>query len=275
MHSQTGSRPALVGGHFLGDAADRTVLVVGGEKDTLVAAAALPELVAVAHAGGEGAWAAPKNPRTEDRARALATEILAAGPARVVLALDANEAERGLPEAVGAFTRAGAALVHFVAWPDEFVAKYPKGGAAQFLLDPSFGAVAFRTLIETAVPVETRPAAPSSSPAQESTAMDSKETAPPEKEPVLVSFADIEPQKVDWLWRPRIPLGKLTLLQGNPGSGKTWIALTVASMILPGPFVLCRGRARARAARTRDRHLYDRRGRRRRHPLGSPRDARR
>ena len=49
--SQTGSRPALVGGHLLGDAADRTVLVVGGEKDTLVAAAALPELVAVAHAG--------------------------------------------------------------------------------------------------------------------------------------------------------------------------------------------------------------------------------
>ena len=239
--SERGSKPALVAGHLLGDAADRTVLVVGGEKDALIAASALPEMLVVAHAGGEGAWAAPKRATTEDRARALATEILAAGPARVVLALDANEAERGLPEAVGAFTRAGAALVHFVAWPDDFVAKYPKGGAAQFLLDPSFGAVAFRTLIETAVPVETRPAAPSSSPAQESTAMDSSQTAssgateqPRRRKPVIVSLEDVESKPVNWLWKPRIALGKLTLLQGNPKSGKTFIALGVAAMVSRG-----------------------------------------
>ena len=32
---------------------------------------------------------------------------------------------------------------------------------------------------------------------------------------------DVEPEAVTWLWTDRIPLGKLTLLAGDPGLGKS------------------------------------------------------
>jgi hypothetical protein len=141
--AEKGSRPALVGGHLLGDAEGRVVVLVGGEKDALVAAAALPDLVLVAHAGGEGAW-------RPERAVALAGEIVQARPARIVVALDANEIERGTPDAVAALYRAGAGEVRVLDWPPDFVAAYPKGGAAQFLLDPRCGPEAFRSLVAAA-----------------------------------------------------------------------------------------------------------------------------
>ena len=49
---------------------------------------------------------------------------------------------------------------------------------------------------------------------------------------VVRCAADIEPQKVDWLWEQRLPLGKCTLVAGEGGLGKSmvlaWIAATVS-----------------------------------------------
>jgi hypothetical protein len=60
---------------------------------------------------------------------------------------------------------------------------------------------------------------------------------PPGREPVIVSMADIEPEEVNWLWGPYIPIGKLTILEGDPGIGKTWLALQIASIMSNGdPF---------------------------------------
>jgi len=57
------------------------------------------------------------------------------------------------------------------------------------------------------------------------------------KTPVIVRLADVEPEAVQWLWEPYIPLGKLTLLEGDPGLGKTWLALQLAAIISNGdPF---------------------------------------
>lgn len=36
----------------------------------------------------------------------------------------------------------------------------------------------------------------------------------------LIKASEIEPKKIEWLWYPFIPYGKVTLLQGDPGDGK-------------------------------------------------------
>ncbi len=50
----------------------------------------------------------------------------------------------------------------------------------------------------------------------------------------LVRLADVPPETVDWLWPPYIPLGKLTLLEGDPGVGKSWLSLSIATAISLG-----------------------------------------
>jgi putative DNA primase/helicase len=44
-------------------------------------------------------------------------------------------------------------------------------------------------------------------------------------------MADIEPKAVDWLWPGRIARGKLTLIAGDPGIGKSQITVDIASRI--------------------------------------------
>ena len=45
----------------------------------------------------------------------------------------------------------------------------------------------------------------------------------------LIRMSDVELQPVDWLWYPFIPFGKLTMIQGDPGEGKTTLALRLAA----------------------------------------------
>jgi len=42
----------------------------------------------------------------------------------------------------------------------------------------------------------------------------------PARTPLLVQMSDVHTEKVEWLWYPRLPLGKLCLLGGDPGIGK-------------------------------------------------------
>jgi RecA-family ATPase len=44
----------------------------------------------------------------------------------------------------------------------------------------------------------------------------------------------IKPEKVDWLWIDRIPIGRLTLIDGDPAAGKSWLSLAVASAVSKG-----------------------------------------
>lgn len=50
----------------------------------------------------------------------------------------------------------------------------------------------------------------------------------------LIELADIESKEVEWLWYPYIPLGKLTLMDGDPGEGKSWFALAIAARVSLG-----------------------------------------
>jgi hypothetical protein len=47
-------------------------------------------------------------------------------------------------------------------------------------------------------------------------------------------FSDIEPKPLRWLWPGRMPLGKLTLLIGDPGLGKSLLTADVASRVTRG-----------------------------------------
>lgn len=50
----------------------------------------------------------------------------------------------------------------------------------------------------------------------------------------LVCLADVEAEKVDFLFYPYMPLGKLTLIEGDPGLGKSWITLALAAAVSVG-----------------------------------------
>ena len=47
-------------------------------------------------------------------------------------------------------------------------------------------------------------------------------------------MSEINAEKVQWLWYPYIPLGKLTILQGDPGEGKTSFILAVIAALTCG-----------------------------------------
>lgn len=50
----------------------------------------------------------------------------------------------------------------------------------------------------------------------------------------LISMSEINAEEVQWLWYPYIPLGKLTILQGDPGEGKTSFILAVIAALTRG-----------------------------------------
>jgi AAA domain len=53
----------------------------------------------------------------------------------------------------------------------------------------------------------------------------------------LVLVADVDRELVTWLWRDRIPRGKVTVLDGDPGTGKSTLTLTIAAKVTTGsPF---------------------------------------
>ena len=45
----------------------------------------------------------------------------------------------------------------------------------------------------------------------------------------LGTMDQVELQQVQWLWEPYIPFGKITIIQGDPGEGKTTLALRLAA----------------------------------------------
>jgi hypothetical protein len=59
-------------------------------------------------------------------------------------------------------------------------------------------------------------------------------TEPPTPGIVLRCFSDITPKPLRWLWPGRIPLGKLTLLIGDPGLGKSLLTIDIASRVTRG-----------------------------------------
>ena len=45
----------------------------------------------------------------------------------------------------------------------------------------------------------------------------------------MIRMSEVQQTEVEWLWYPYIPFGKLTIIQGNPGEGKTFFAMQLAA----------------------------------------------
>jgi hypothetical protein len=50
----------------------------------------------------------------------------------------------------------------------------------------------------------------------------------------LTLMTEVVPEEVKWLWRGRIPSGKLTILAGDPSVGKSFLSLDIASRVSRG-----------------------------------------
>lgn len=62
----------------------------------------------------------------------------------------------------------------------------------------------------------------------------SKREEEPKHSLTLVNLDEVEPEVVEWLWYPYIPKGKLTMIEGDPGLGKSWLTMALASYISRG-----------------------------------------
>ena len=47
----------------------------------------------------------------------------------------------------------------------------------------------------------------------------------------LINMKDVEVARINWLWYPYIPYGKITVIQGDPGNGKTTMILAIAAAV--------------------------------------------
>ena len=57
----------------------------------------------------------------------------------------------------------------------------------------------------------------------------SVEAPSPSRKAIVINAANILPRLTSYLWAPRIPFGKITLLAGVPGAGKTFLAAFIAA----------------------------------------------
>ncbi len=49
--------------------------------------------------------------------------------------------------------------------------------------------------------------------------------------PILTCLADVAPAEIKWLWPLRVPLGRITLLVGMPGEGKSFLTTYMAARV--------------------------------------------
>lgn len=54
------------------------------------------------------------------------------------------------------------------------------------------------------------------------------------KKELFVDLNTIEPKEVEWLWEPFIPFSMITIMEGDPGVGKSFLAMQLAAQISIG-----------------------------------------
>lgn len=178
-----------------------TVLILEGEKDVETAyRIGLPE-----------GWAATCNPMGAGKWRPEYSEMLHGK--RVVILPDVDEPGRRHGDQVARSVQGKAAAVLTVSLPHgKDLSEWAEtGGTAE----------AFDSLLNSAD-------------VWREASLEEPASATTEPGPVLVRLADVQPEAVTWLWPGRIARGKLTLLVGDPGVGKSMLTIDLAARISRG-----------------------------------------
>ena len=55
----------------------------------------------------------------------------------------------------------------------------------------------------------------------------------------IINMDEVQAKEVEWLWYPYIPYGKITIIQGDPGEGKTTVVLKLAALLSKGESLPC------------------------------------
>ena len=54
----------------------------------------------------------------------------------------------------------------------------------------------------------------------------------------LIYMQDVEVEEVNWLIYPFFPYGKITIIQGDPGEGKTTLVLQIIARLTKGESIV-------------------------------------
>jgi hypothetical protein len=197
-----GVRRVLFG---LSELSGRTIAyIVEGEKDVL--ALRNIGLVATTNAGGAGKW------REE-----YTNQLRAAGVTCVVILPDHDGPGLNHAAVVGRSCRSAGLRVKILALPG----LSDKGDVSDWLA-AGHTRDELVTLANATVPWQPR---------TEAVLTAKSERDRIEGRPVIVCLRDVRPEPVKWLWPGRLAAGKLALLVGDPGLGKSWIALDMAARL--------------------------------------------
>jgi hypothetical protein len=177
---------------------DETVYVPEGEKD--VDRLAKLGLVATTNAGGAGNW-------REEYTAALKGR-------HVAILQDNDEAGREHAEKVARSLYGEAASLKVVLLPD-----LPEGGDVSDWINAGNSVDDLLRIVD-----ETPQWEPPSSTAD----------TPDEFNEVGILLSDVVEESVEWLWEGRIPLGKLTVIDGDPGTGKSALTTDLAARVSTG-----------------------------------------
>src|SRR5215208_118112 len=127
----------------------------------------------------------------------------------VVIAFDAdvmvNPSVQKALQGLAAFLRERGALVRYLLWPERY--RGTKVGIDDYLANGG-------SILELRGWVRDQP--------------------DEESVPVGTLLADVQAETVEWLWERRIPLGKITVLDGDPDNGKSVLTTDLAARVTTG-----------------------------------------
>lgn len=185
------------------------VLLVEGEFDCIVAR--IQGFNANTGTAGARTW----KKEWSDALRGLVVYIL----------FDHDDAGRLGSKAAAAALHDVGCEVHIASWPDET----PDGfDLTDWFTRAGKSAEELRALLDLAVPY-----VPAEHAAQNGHGKAKVEAAAVEALP-LKRLSDVEREDVTWLWHPYIPKGKLSLLVGNPGVGKSFLTCAITGAVTQG-----------------------------------------